>query len=88
MSQTTSTPPTLAVNARYNSWTTIWNWTMARSYIRWPAILLMGLGWNLIAMQSIEPVWRIWNKGHNQHEIYDRLAAKLGTVKPPQYPSY
>nr|CCC47986.1 conserved hypothetical protein [Trypanosoma vivax Y486] len=61
-------------------WTTVFNWTYARGFIRLPIALLLPIVFNKYALCQFEPLFQHWNAGHNQRDIWDRLEEKVAMM--------
>lgn len=58
-------------------WSTVFQYTYARGYIRIPIVLAVPIIFNKYFLYQLEPAFQSWNKGHNQVDIWNRLKDKV-----------
>lgn len=58
-------------------WTTVYHYTFARGYIRVPILLAIPIIYNKYVNHAWEPMFQSWNRGRNQQDVWNRLAAKV-----------
>lgn len=63
-----------------NAWNTLYQYTFARGFIRVPIVLSVALFYNKYVVLEWEEMFKSWNHGHNQCDIWLRLKDKVAKM--------
>ena len=58
-------------------WSFLWNNCLAHGYIRYPLCCVPPIVWNSVTGDFFEAQFKLMNAGHNQIDIWQRLAKKV-----------
>lgn len=58
-------------------WNCVYQYTFARGFIRIPIMLSIPIMYNKYVVLEWEEMFKSWNAGHNQVDIWNRLQAKV-----------